>query len=192
MEIRVQEAEDADMYRMFEICSLAYTRSEPFWDACWPEHWTEAGRRQGAERWKDINHADPDTTFLKAVDENGTIIGMAKWNFYVDTVRDLPKEASEDGGEYWSNETDKAFAKELLQDFLKLRQGAIDRTGGNLANLDILAIHPAYQRRGAGARLVEWGTKKADDLGIEAVVESSIFGRGLYVCYHLAGLVQDL
>ena len=43
MEIRVLEAEDADMYRIFEICSLAFARNEPFFDVTYPNHWTEAG-----------------------------------------------------------------------------------------------------------------------------------------------------
>lgn len=31
--------------------------------------------------------------------------------------------------------------------------------------LDILAVDPAYQRRGAGRLLVKWGTAIADELG---------------------------
>lgn len=45
---------------------------------------------------------------------------------------------------------------------------------------DILAIDPAHQRKKAGDALVKWGLQKADELGLEAVVESSVFGRGLY------------
>jgi GNAT superfamily N-acetyltransferase len=31
--------------------------------------------------------------------------------------------------------------------------------------LDFLTVDPKHQRRGAGRMLVQWGTKKADELG---------------------------
>ena len=54
--------------------------------------------------------------------------------------------------------------------FLEERNAAIRASGGNLVSLDILTIDPAYQRRGAGGKLVEYGTGIADKLGVEAVV----------------------
>lgn len=36
--------------------------------------------------------------------------------------------------------------------------------------LELLSVDKAYQRRGAGLALVEWGTKKADELGIEVSI----------------------
>ncbi|KAA8569093.1 hypothetical protein EYC84_000763 [Monilinia fructicola] len=45
--------------------------------------------------------------------------------------------------------------------------------------LDILAVDPAYQRRGAGRLLVRWGTAIADELGYMAIVEASEAGRPL-------------
>ena len=45
---------------------------------------------------------------------------------------------------------------------------------------DILSIDPAHQRKKVGDALVKWGLKKADELGLPAVVESSVFGKGLY------------
>ncbi|KAJ8057796.1 hypothetical protein OCU04_013267 [Sclerotinia nivalis] len=46
--------------------------------------------------------------------------------------------------------------------------------------LDILAVDPAYQRRGAGRLLVKWGIAIADELGYVAIVEASDAGRSLY------------
>ena len=46
--------------------------------------------------------------------------------------------------------------------------------------LDSCFVAPAHQRRGAGKLLVEWGTKKADELGVRCFVESSLVGRKLY------------
>jgi len=46
--------------------------------------------------------------------------------------------------------------------------------------LDICCTAPKHHRRGAGKMLVEWGTRKADELGIKCVVEASYPGRRLY------------
>lgn len=177
MGVQVLEASDEDMLRLFTICSLAFDHNEPVFDASWPNHWTEAGRQQGASRFKEIKNRKPEATFLKAVDDAGRIVGFAKWNFY---VNNLPDFNEKDENDYWNDPDAKALAGELAVCFLKTRNAAIVRTGGNLASLDILAIDPESQRQGAGGALVAWGLNKADGLGIESVVESSVFGKGLY------------
>ncbi|KAI6716764.1 GNAT family acetyltransferase [Diplocarpon mali] len=48
------------------------------------------------------------------------------------------------------------------------------------AVLDLCFTHPSFQKMGAGKLLVGWGTRKADELGVPAWVEGSVFGRGLY------------
>jgi predicted N-acetyltransferase YhbS len=47
-------------------------------------------------------------------------------------------------------------------------------------SLDILTVDPAHHRKKVGHALAKWGTDEADRLGFEAVVESSVFGKGLY------------
>ena len=174
------EAEDADMYRIFEICSLAFARNEPFVDAIWPNHWTDAGRMQGADRFKHIKNTDPIATYLKAIDAaTGEIMGMAKWKVYDNHLPDLSKPDGENS-DYWDTKEDQAFAEAMTEDFMKTRNAAITRTGGNIVSLDTLAIDPQYQKKGVGSALVEWGVEKADEMKVEAVVESSVFGKGLY------------
>lgn len=46
--------------------------------------------------------------------------------------------------------------------------------------LEILAVEPQSQGRGAGSMLVKWGTDLADSMGAEAVVEGSDAGKPLY------------
>ena len=105
---------------------------------------------------------------------------MAKWNIF---DRYVPADLDSGGppaGDHWETEDEASYAAVMTQLFLNERNAAIKRTGGNLVSLDILTIDPAFQRRGAGDALVKWGTALADRMGVEAVVESSVFGKGLY------------
>jgi GNAT superfamily N-acetyltransferase len=179
MAVQVLPAEDADMHRIFSIAALAFDRNEPFWDLMYPNHWTEEGKRAGGERMLKTKHEDPNTIFLKAVGpETGEIMGMAKWNVYDNVMPDMSEIT--DAGDHWESKDDREYATAMVNAFLKDRNEAVKAGQGNLVSLDILAIDPAYQRRGVGSALVKWGTDKADEMGVDAVVESSVFGKGLY------------
>lgn len=56
----------------------------------------------------------------------------------------------------------------------------IPLTAIGITDLDILVVDPAHQRRGLGSRLVEWGLARADELGVEAFLTASPFGKPLY------------
>lgn len=49
--------------------------------------------------------------------------------------------------------------------------------------LHILVVDPAYQRRGAGGLLLDWGVAEADRLGVFAYLEGTPAGRPLYERY---------
>jgi len=179
MPVQVLEAEDTDMERIFEIGSLAFARAEPLWDVFWPKHWEEAGRKQGAERMRETRRRDHTTKYMKAVDsETGAIMGFAKWNVY-DAKNNVPA-APEPVANYWDQGDDLEYSAIVGELFAKERNQAVRENGGNLVSLDICAIDPKYQRKGVGGELVKWGTRKADEMGVVAVVESSVSGKGLY------------
>lgn len=46
--------------------------------------------------------------------------------------------------------------------------------------MQTLVTHPQHQGRGAGATLLRWGLEKAQEAGLEAFLESTKAGRGLY------------
>ncbi|KAK6393200.1 hypothetical protein LTR81_026495 [Elasticomyces elasticus] len=169
MPVEVLEADDGDMERLFEICSLAFNTNEPLWEIFWPKYLLDSGRKQGAERMRETRRTDPSTKYMKAVDEAGTIMGMAKWNIHDSKAAktDVPKVAN-----YWDQGEDLEYSTVISEIFSVKRNEAIRRTGGNVVILDICVVDPAYQRKGVGHALVNWGTAKADELGIEATVES--------------------
>lgn len=46
--------------------------------------------------------------------------------------------------------------------------------------LDIIFTDPKHQSRGAGSMLVKWGVDRADEMGVEACLEATRFGRPVY------------
>lgn len=75
---------------------------------------------------------------------------------------------------------DKEYVEWIVTQFEGRRR---ERMLGPCVVLDMCFTHPDYHRRGAGKMLLEWGTKKADELGVKGFVEASIDGRQLYEKY---------
>lgn len=46
--------------------------------------------------------------------------------------------------------------------------------------LEFLVTHPEFQRRGTGAKLLEWSTEQADKLGVVMALEATPAGLALY------------
>nr|POF15165.1 hypothetical protein CFP56_42053 [Quercus suber] len=178
MPFQVAMAEEADLHRLFVISAEAFGTNEPFWDTMYPAHHTEAGRVTGGERFVKSARSEPWARFIKAYDPaTGEIAGMAKWNLFRGRIPEYVK----DNTDYWPSETERMIADFKGSEFLKTRSAYIQQTNAELVSLDILAVDPKYQRMGVGGLLVKWGTDEADRQGVEAVVESSVFGKGLYL-----------
>jgi hypothetical protein len=67
-----------------------------------------------------------------------------------------------------------------MTEFTRDHLAHLKSTNGDAVNLDICVIDPKYQRMGIVDLLVSWGINKADELGFDAIVESSVFGKRLY------------
>lgn len=44
----------------------------------------------------------------------------------------------------------------------------------------MLFVSDKYQRQGVGQLLMDWGVSKADELGYQSIIESTITGKRLY------------
>ncbi|KAJ4335005.1 hypothetical protein N0V95_009022 [Ascochyta clinopodiicola] len=168
----VQHCTEADIPRFFEIISLAFANDHEYMEAVFPAHHTPAGRKIGSERMLQTFRGDPYSNFMKVVDnDTGEIVAAAKWNIYKGgKVPPLP----ELDGDYWDGEEEKEFAQSIFQAFLGPRQKVIEETNAHLV------VDPAHQGKGAGRMLVRWGLARADEMGVDAVVEGSDRGRRLY------------
>lgn len=128
------------------------------------------------------------TVYIKAIDTDlpadKQIVSTAKWQIYPRqrTDEELDRDAAEGGRENMFSEganveAMKAFFSELVE---KRRE----RFGGEpYVLLSVLVVHPDHQRRGLGALQLKWGLDKADELGVQAYLESSPKGKGLYAKY---------
>ena len=144
---KVLECEDADMRRVFDITSLAFQRNEPMWDATYPQHWTEEGRRKAGIRLIGKKNSDPTTTYCKAVNERGVIVGMAKWVILKDSYPPSEDEIEGGGTGEGTSAEDTAWFNDMIVAFSAPRMAAIEASKGNLVSLDVLAVDPEYQQQ---------------------------------------------
>ena len=46
--------------------------------------------------------------------------------------------------------------------------------------MNIIFTHPDYRRKGAADLIMQWGTQKADEMGLEMWLDATVYGRPLY------------
>jgi GNAT superfamily N-acetyltransferase len=117
---------------------------------------------------------DPHIRFMKATDPvTGQIVACAKWVIY------LNGNTEEELDEMFKMPTTYPDTWNPIFRYLNdSRREAMGRRPYYF--LSILATHPDHHRKGAGGKLVKWGTDLADEQGIECYLEASIEGRLLY------------
>ncbi|KAI1133951.1 acyl-CoA N-acyltransferase [Hypoxylon sp. FL0543] len=120
---------------------------------------------------------DPHAHFTVLTDSASAdperILAFGKWREQL-TSTAPPRPPQPD----WPGGADLSFVEELL--------GTIDRKHQEIMKdrphwyLEMLGVRKEFQRKGAGKLLVEWGTTKADESGIEAFLAASPAGAPLY------------
>ncbi|MCJ1421309.1 hypothetical protein MMC32_007672 [Xylographa parallela] len=119
----------------------------------------------------------PGSHWIKIVDsETGLVAGGAAWHIYETD----PFAGTEEHGVdavWWPEGDQRKLINSLFEQFLTPRKTTMRRP---CLLLEICFVRPGYRRRGVGNMLVEWGTKKADEMHLEAFVEATNDGRPLY------------
>jgi len=176
---------DEEIPASFQLVSKSFSHDAPFIDNLFPGHDTPSGQVQGSKRFALWKQSSKTSTFLKAVkqaDQEGEnqIIGFAVWT-YLKEAQPRKLEEVENVEEVWPDKANREFMARLWSEFMQPRSQVIrDLHGQGVYVLELLAVHPEYQRYGAGTALVKWGTKAADELGVKAIVEGTQVGRHLY------------
>ncbi|MCJ1394436.1 hypothetical protein MMC18_007425 [Xylographa bjoerkii] len=177
MPCTVHPISPSDLPHCITILSRAFGHSSVLIDAMLPHHDTPAGHAQAVASFRQSMQTDPTAHFLKATDDStGQIFGWAEWLLLEKGLH--VEEEAEDG--HWDTAEEREWAKVLWGQLLAVRTKAVEEAGGNLLLLSLLCVDPTYQRAGAGTALMQWGTRIADERGVEAILESTPVAAYLY------------
>ncbi|KAJ5520949.1 Acyl-CoA N-acyltransferase [Penicillium fimorum] len=109
--------------------------------------------------------------------ESGPIAAFAKWKLLVSA-------ADHDQHEdpiVWPPSSDKELCDRF---FFGMEEQHVKWMGDRPHYyLDILGVHPSYQGKGLGTKLLKWGLTRADAEGVEVYLAASPAGRPLYSKY---------
>ena len=160
-------------------------------------------------------HSDDATShwFYVEDEQSGEVVGGAQWHVHEKNPFEGPQKKLE---AYWWPEGEcKRFMDEMLEQVYGPRQvkmtrphtckfewGVSSRVSDSLFSIyllhrfanrgnteqvcNLMFVHPAHRRRGAGRLLMGWGVEKAQEKGFEVFVESTDLGRPLYESFGLA------
>lgn len=118
--------------------------------------------------------SDPSVRLVKAfIPETQQIIGWAKWNFYLDPTNPSPESPIT-----WPPGANLALKEHFKKALYKPRNSHM--RGKAYFFMRFLAVLPDYQRQGVGKKMLEWGLKQADELGVECWIDATPAGLGLY------------
>ncbi|MCJ1281217.1 hypothetical protein MMC26_000535 [Xylographa opegraphella] len=168
----------SDLPECTRILSRAFGHTSPIVDALLPHHDTPTGHAQAVASFEKSLHTDPTAHFLKATDAStGAILGWAEWLVLEHGLHQAEEKTPDS---YWESAEEREWAAALWAPLGAVRARAVERAGGKLLLLHLLCVDPTRQRGGAGTALMQWGTKIADENGVEAILESTVAGRHLY------------
>ncbi|KAI9371152.1 acyl-CoA N-acyltransferase [Aspergillus egyptiacus] len=176
MEFNIEPATPDDVAEMVEVYCRAFT--DDFSTRLLPP--TDGVRAFMANGFKsDIekSRSGKSTSVLKIVctapDQSPVIVGFAVWRF----TEDFQPGAGLVGVQ-WPQGSDSELCARFFLGIDQERKRAI---GDQLHYyLDMLAVDPAYGRRGLGAQLLKWGLDRADEERVPTFISASPAGKGLY------------
>ncbi|TVY40860.1 hypothetical protein LOCC1_G005186 [Lachnellula occidentalis] len=132
---------------------------------------------EGATRLKLWHTQDPASYWQKVVDtKTGRVAGGAMWKIYRENPFQSPS-PDEDEVTWFPNGGSRTFVECALEEYSIPRARVAQKPH---VYLFVLFTHPEYRRKGVGQQFMDWGMKKADQLGYDFFLESTFYGRPLY------------
>ncbi|KAI0469303.1 acyl-CoA N-acyltransferase [Xylaria cf. heliscus] len=130
---------------------------------------------EAATRLKLWHTHDPSSYWQKAVDEeSGKIVGGALWKIHRENPfanPTLPQVT------WFPDDGSRRFVQKALENHDRPRSQVAQKPH---LYLFIVFTHPDCRRKGVGQQFMNWGMKKADELGFDFYLDSTPYGRPLY------------
>ncbi|KAF4624852.1 hypothetical protein G7Y89_g13316 [Cudoniella acicularis] len=138
--------------------------------------WKGSSQEEFCARQLSWHKGDPSSHWIYVTDvETGDVIAGTQWMIYEENPYAKETSILEP---YWIPEgTFKDIASQLLHTFLSYRPTRMNEPH---LLLNFCFVHTKHRRRGAGRLMMEWGLKKADELGLASFVEATDSGLKLY------------
>ncbi|KAI0112241.1 acyl-CoA N-acyltransferase [Nemania sp. FL0031] len=135
----------------------------------------EAALEETAARLKLWHTSDPSSHWQKVVDvEDGRIVGGAAWNIYQTNPFTEPHDMDVT---WYPADSTRTYVEKALESHGTPRYKVAQRPHMYLFNV---FTHPDYRRRGIGQQVMDWGMKRADELGLELFLDATPPGKPLY------------
>ncbi|KAL8720359.1 MAG: hypothetical protein Q9181_007923 [Wetmoreana brouardii] len=141
-----------------------------------------AAIEESKRRQLQLHHTRPSSHWVKVInDDTGAVVGAALWLVFETNPYEHPPEEKATCF-WWPEGPKRQMADEIMRQVMGPRVERMSKPHlfPNAKLIDLCFVHPSHPRRGAGRLLVEWGVKKADEMGLEAFVESTLAGKPLY------------
>lgn len=173
--LKLRPAKSEDVNQMCDIYFEAFKGNIPA-QVCFPP-----SSKQAQHFWtSSLNEEfeDPNARFLVVTDTATTpetFVAFAKWNV---VPTDAPSPPLPDN---WPEEGNPELANEF---FGKLAEMHEEIMGSRLHwYLELIATRPAYQGKGAGGMLMQWGVNRSDEDSLECYLDATPEGKPLYEKY---------
>lgn len=135
----------------------------------------EAAIQEAAERLKLWHTHDPTSHWQKVVDiDTGRLVGGASWNVYTTNPFTEPHALDVT---WFPDDSSRVYVEKALENYGLPRAEVAQKPHIYLFNV---FIHPDYRRHGAGQQVLDWGMKKADELGLDVFLDATPPGKPLY------------
>ncbi|KAI1361536.1 acyl-CoA N-acyltransferase [Xylaria arbuscula] len=182
MALKLQEIDPEKDFPELARCLFESYEDPPqnFFHVFFPIHGTGAEAREeaikeAADRLKLWHTHDPSSYWQKVVDEStGKIAGGSLWNIHKQNPFANPPATAPT---WFPDDGSRRFVEKALENHTRPRSQVAQKPH---LYLFIIYTHPDYRRKGVGQQFMDWGIKKADEMGVDFYLDSTPYGRPLY------------